>query len=183
MSRLSVLIFAQPRASESSQIWLNAALSKQELKFWIYCTSNKFWKSCLVRLGVPGLYHLNTELQIQLFTSVLSQFTFIRCDEHNSFYVNKYTVNTVLCTPYIYCVLSKLDSTEVTSLLKRIKGVHDLLTSRDWLIVHWFNIISSNWVADIKENSALSADVLNILSVIDTSSSHKWGIISTTDSC
>ena len=30
-------------------------------------------------------------------------------------YVNKYAPNTVLCTSYIYCVLSNLTSTEVTS--------------------------------------------------------------------
>jgi hypothetical protein len=39
------------------------------------------------------------------------------------------------------------------------RTVRIFATSQIFLIVHWFNVISSNRVADVKENSTLSADV------------------------
>jgi hypothetical protein len=50
----------------------------------------------------------------------MAQFYLILRDEHYSTYVNKYTLNTVLRTPYIYCVLSNLASTKVTSSSRNI---------------------------------------------------------------
>ena len=99
-------------------VWIASQNSPFNLLTWncSKCEKVPFLGFSMMWHGIPGLLYLGlTPISTTPCRQIGSVYCYLSWWAQLN-YVNKYTINTVLRTPYIYCVLSNLASTEVTSL-------------------------------------------------------------------